>query len=349
MLGHLYFLLPFFTYISTNFNSLKGQEVKLCIIIKINADLIHTPRGNLSSASLPRGILGLNFKKCCFSSWQTNQRANFQHSRIMGKAREFQKKVWIIDYAKVFDYVDNNQQWKILKNMEVVGHLTCLLRNLYAGQEATVRAGHERASWFKIVYCHPAYLTSMWRTSCEIQGWLSHKLESRLLGEISTTSDVHICCYCSVAQSCLALCDPTDCSSPGCPVLHHLLEFAQNHVQWVGEIQLWGPLSRWDPIISSSVVHFTSCLQSFLESGSFPMSELFASGGQSIGASALASVLPKNIQDWFPLGWTGLISSLSKGFSEVFSSATVQKHQFFSDQPFLLSSSHICTCLLKKA
>ena len=96
----------------------------------------------------------------------------------------------------------------------------------------------------KVVYCHPGYLINMQRTSCEIQGWLSHKLESRLLGEISTTSDMHIWCYCSVAQSCLALCDPMDCSTPGFPVLHHLLEFAPFHVHWINDaIQSSHPLS----------------------------------------------------------------------------------------------------------
>ena len=86
--------------------------------------------------------------------------------------------------------------------------------------------------------------------------------------------------------------------------------------------------SRWwcHPTISSSVVPFSSCLQSFPASGSFPMSQFFISGSQSIGVSALASVLPMNIQDWFPLGWTGLISLQSKGLSRVFSKTTVQKH-----------------------
>ena len=89
------------------------------------------------------------------------------------------------------------------------------------------------------------------------------------------------------------------------------------------------PLSQWcHPTISSSVVPF-SCLQSFPASGSFLMSRLCASGGQSIGASASASVLPMNIQDWFPLGLTGLISLQSKGISRVFSNTTVQRHQFF--------------------
>ena len=84
--------------------------------------------------------------------------------------------------------------------------------------------------------------------------------------------------------------------------------------------------------ISSSVVPFSSCLQSFPASGSFPMSQFFTSSGQSIGVSASASVLPMNIQDWFPWGWTGWISLQSKGLSRVFSNTTVQKHQFFSTQ-----------------
>ena len=93
------------------------------------------------------------------------------------------------------------------------------------------------------------------------------------------------------------------------------------------------PLSQWyHPTISSSVIPFCFCLQSFPVSGSFPTSRLFASGGQSIEASASASVLPMNIQDWFPLGRTGWISLLSKGLSKVFSNSPVQKHQFFSTQ-----------------
>ena len=93
------------------------------------------------------------------------------------------------------------------------------------------------------------------------------------------------------------------------------------------------PSSRWcHPAISSSVVPFSSCLQSFPASGSFPMSQLFASGGQSIGVSASTSVLPMNTQDWSPLGWTGWISLQSKGLSGVFSNTTVHKHQFFSAQ-----------------
>ena len=104
------------------------------------------------------------------------------------------------------------------------------------------------------------------------------------------------------------------------------------------------PLSWWcHPTISSSVILFY-CLQSFPASGSFPMSQFFTSGGQSTGISASASVVPRNSQDWSPLGLTGLISMQSKGLSRVFSSTTVWKHQFFRAQPSLWSNSHIHTC-----
>ena len=108
------------------------------------------------------------------------------------------------------------------------------------------------------------------------------------------------------------------------------------------------PLSQWcHPIISSSVVLF-SCPQSFPASESFPMGQFFKSGGQRTGVSASASVLPMNIQDWFPLGWTGWISLQSKGLSRVFSNTTVQKHQFFGAQLSLETNSHIHTWLLEK-
>ena len=138
---------------------------------------------------------------------------------------------------------------------------------------------------------------------------------------------------CSVAQLCPILCNPMDCSMPGFPVLHHLWELAQIRGQWVGH-----------PTILSSVVPFSSCLQSFPASVSFQMSQFFASGGQRIGVSAL----PMNIQDWFPLGWTGLISLQSKGLSRVFSNTRFQKHQFFSAQPSSQSNSHIRTWPLEK-
>ena len=109
------------------------------------------------------------------------------------------------------------------------------------------------------------------------------------------------------------------------------------------------PLSQWcHPTISSSIIPISSCLKSLPASGSFLMSQLFALGGQSIGASASGSVLPMNIQDWFPLRFTGLISFQSKGLTSVFPNTTVHKHQFFSAQLSLWSNSHIHTRLLEK-
>ena len=131
-------------------------------------------------------------------------------------------------------------------------------------------------------------------------------------------------------KSCLTLCDPVDrrlpCPSPTPRVYSKSC-----------------PLSRWcHPTISSSVVAFFSCLQSCPTSGSFPVSQLFPSGGQRTGVSASASVIPMNIQDWFPLGWTGWISLQSKGLSRVFSKSTVRKHRFFSRQLYgpSLTSTH---------
>ena len=109
------------------------------------------------------------------------------------------------------------------------------------------------------------------------------------------------------------------------------------------------PSSRWcHPAISSSVIPFSSCPQSLPSSESFPMSQLFVWGGQSIGVSASASFLPKNTQDWSPLEWTGWISLQSRGLSRVFSNTTVQKHQFFGAQLSLQSNSHIHIWLLEK-
>ena len=129
--------------------------------------------------------------------------------------------------------------------------------------------------------------------------------------------------FSSVAQSCPILWDPMDCSIPGLPVYHQLPRVYSNSY----------PLSQWwYPTIWYSVVPFSSCFQSFPASGSFQMSQFFTSGGQSIGVSVSASSLSMNIQDWFPLGWTGWISLLSKGLSRIFSNTTVQKHQFFGAQ-----------------
>ena len=133
--------------------------------------------------------------------------------------------------------------------------------------------------------------------------------------------------FSSVTQLCPSLCDPMDCSSPGIPVHHQLLELTQTHVHRVCDaIQPSHP-----------VIPFSSCPQSFPASGSFPMSQLFTSDGQRSGASASAVVPPMNIQDWFPLGLTGLISLQSRGASRVFSNTTVQKHQFFLSLSFLYS------------
>ena len=132
-------------------------------------------------------------------------------------------------------------------------------------------------------------------------------------------------CYWSVTKSYVTLCDP---KHPGFLTLHRLPEFAQTHVLWVGDA------------IQPSQLLLSPSLKSSPASGSFPMSWLFASGGQSIGASASASVPPVNTQGWFPLGLTGLISLLSKGLSRVFSSITIWKHQLFCDF-FLVHLSYL--------
>ena len=126
--------------------------------------------------------------------------------------------------------------------------------------------------------------------------------------------------FSSVAQSCPTLCDPMDCSTPGFPVYHQLPELTQTHVHW--EVMPSNHL----------ILPFSSRSQSFPTSGSFQISQFFTSGGQRIGVSPSTSVLPMNIKDSFPLGWTGWISLQSKGLSRGFSSTTVQKHQFFGTQ-----------------
>ena len=146
--------------------------------------------------------------------------------------------------------------------------------------------------------------------------------------------------FSSVARLYPTLRDPMDCSTLGFSVHHQLPEFTNSC-----------PLSRWcHPTISSSFVPFSSCSQSLPASGSFPMSQLFAWGGQSIGvsASASASVFPMNTQDWSPLGWTGWVSLQPKGLSRVFSSTTVEKHQFFGPQLSSQANSHIHTWPLEK-
>ena len=146
-------------------------------------------------------------------------------------------------------------------------------------------------------------------------------------------------CYCSFAKSRLTLCNPVECSITGSSVLT---------ISWsllkLTSVELVMPFNHL--IICSP---FSFCLQSFPASRFISTSRLFASGGQSLRVSASASVLPMNIQDWFPLGLTGLISLQSKGLSRVFSSTTIQRHQFFKAQPSLWSNSHIRTWLLEKS
>ena len=140
----------------------------------------------------------------------------------------------------------------------------------------------------------------------------------------------------SVAQLCLTVCDPMDCSTPGFPVHNQHLELTQIHVLRVGDT-----IQPSHPLLSHSPPAFN-----LPALGSFLMCQFFESGGQSVGA--FASVLPVNIQILFPSGWTGLISLLSKWLSRVFSNTTVQKHQFFSSQISLWSKSQIHIWLLEK-
>ena len=151
--------------------------------------------------------------------------------------------------------------------------------------------------------------------------------------------------FTSVAHPCPTLCNPMDCSTSGFPVHHQLPNLAQSHVHWVGLQHAGSPLCHQLLELGQTCVHQVSDdvhwvgdviqpspsppgLQSFPASGSFPMSQFFMSGSQSIGASASTSVLPMNIQDWFPLGWTVWIFLQSKELSRVFSNTTIQRHQF---------------------
>ena len=171
---------------------------------------------------------------------------------------------------------------------------------------------------------------------CEV--YIFDKQSSMWLeNEILRRKTAELCC--SVTQSCLTLFNLMHYSRLVCSILHHLPVFAQIFVHWAS-----------DPIltISCSASFFCFCLHSFPGSSFFQMNWLFTSGKQNIGTLASASVLLMNIQSWFPLVLTGLISLLSKGLSRVFSSTTVWKHQFFSVQPSLGSNSHVCTWLLEK-
>ena len=224
----------------------------------------------------------------------------------MENAREFQKNIYFcfIDYAKSFDCVDHNKLWKILKVTRIPDQLTCLLRNLYAGQEATVRTGHGTTDWFQIGKAVRQFSSVQFSRSVVSDSLRPHESQHARPPCPSPTPGVY----------------PNSC-----------------------------PPSQWcHQAISSFVIPFSFCLQSLPASGSFPMSQLFAWGGQSIGVSASASVLPMNTQDWSPLGRTGWISLQYKGLSRVFSNTTVQKHQFFGTQLSSQSNSHIHTWPLEK-
>ena len=152
------------------------------------------------------------------------------------------------------------------------------------------------------------------------QGRAPRATQQLLLALCFTHGSVYMFICSSVAKSSPAFCNPMDCSTSGSPVLHLSPRVCTNSC----------PLSQWCYLtISSSATLVSFCHQSFPASESFPVSQLLASGGHSIGASASASVLAMTIQDWFPLGLIGLLSMQFKGLSRVFSNTTVQKHQFF--------------------
>ena len=186
----------------------------------------------------------------------------------------------------------------MLKDIGIPDHLACLLRNLYVGQEATVRIELGTMDWFQI---------GKWVRQGGILSPCLFNLYAELLFSHSAVSDSLWPYGLQHAR--------LPCPSPSPRVCSNAC-----------------PLSRWcHPTISSSAP-FSSCPQSSPASGSFLTSRLFTSSGRSIGASVSASVLPMNIQDWSPLGWTAWISLQSKGLLRVFSHTTVQKHQFFSAQ-----------------
>ena len=157
--------------------------------------------------------------------------------------------------------------WKIVKEMGIPDHLTCLLRNLYAGQEAIFRTGHGTKGWLQI-------------GKGVLQGCILSTCLFNLYAEFSSVQ------FSSAAQLCLTLCDPMDCSTPGFPVHHQLQELVQIHVHQVGDA-----IQPNHPLLSPSPPAF-----SLSQHQSFPVSQFFTSGSQSIGASASASVLPMNIQ-----------------------------------------------------
>ena len=195
------------------------------------------------------------------------------------KAREFQENICfcIIYHLKAFDSVDHNKLWKILQEMGIPDHLTCPLRNLYASQEATVRMGHETTDWFKIGkrVCQDCILSLAYLTSIQSSVQFSHSVMSDSLWPHEPQHTRPPC------PSPTPGVQPDPC-----------------------------PLSRWcHPTISTSVIPFSSCPQSFPTSGSFQMSQLFTWGGQSIGVAASTSVLPvKTGLIFFRMDWLDLLA-----------------------------------------
>jgi len=181
---------------------------------------------------------------------------------IIKKAREFQKNICFIDYAKAFDHVDHNKLWNVLKEMGIPDHLTYLLRYLSAGQEATVRTRCRTTDWFLIeTGVHKGCIS----LPCFFNLYAEYIMWNAGLDEAQAGIKIQ---FSSVAQSCPILFDPMNCSTPGLPVHHQVLESTQNPC----------PLSWWcHPTISSCVIPFSFCPQSFPASGSFQMSQLFAS------------------------------------------------------------------------
>ena len=157
-----------------------------------------------------------------------------------------------------------------------------------------------------------------------LAGWITNRNQDYQQPQICRSIQ-----FSSVTQSCPTLCDPMNHSTPGLPVHHQLSESTQIHVHWVGDAIL--PSHPLSP-------PFSSCPQSFPALGSFQMSQLFTSGGQSIGVSASVSVLPVNTQDWSPLAWTGWISLQSKGLSSLL--------QHYSSKASILQCSALCTVQL---